>query len=378
MVIEMSYFPITRRRFVTGALSSVPIAMLARRTEASASGFYVSARAVRDGGYRATGFRGDGAIAFDIPMPARGHSVALRPGGGEAVFFGRRPGSFALVVDVTQGRQRRLVGAAAGRSFNGHGVFTPDGTHLFASETVSDTGDGMIGIYDPADGYRRVGEWRSGGLDPHDIRLLSDGRTLVVPNGGILQLGGMPRVKLNIPTMTPSLDYIDARSGDVVQSVRLESRLHQLSIRHLAVGPGDRVAIAMQYEGPKGDRVPLAGTHRPGDGQIALIGPPDRVARRLRQYCGSASMDPAGRILGITSPRGGIAVFWDGATGRFLGTHDLADCCGIAPGSRAGEFLISNGHGILQRFDALAMRSVGADRTPISGARWDNHMLAAG
>jgi hypothetical protein len=380
MVISVSAGVCSRRTVVSGVLAAsaalVMPSLTPRRAVAAPLRLYLSARGDGRGGYRATGIQATGGIAFDIPMPARGHSMAMHPRRAEAVFFGRRPGSFALVVDASRGRRTQLIDAAPGRSFNGHGVFTPDGARLFASETVGGTGDGMIGIYDPADGYRRIGEMPSGGLDPHDIRLLSDGRTLVVPNGGILQLAGMPRAKLNIPTMEPSLDYLDTATGTPLGKVMLPRDLHQLSIRHLAVGRDDRVAVAMQYEGPFEDRVPLVGVHRRGDDVIRLIGPPEKAARRLRQYCGSAAIDPSGRILGITSPRGGVAVFWEVATDRFLGVHGLADCCGIAPGDGPGRFLISNGHGVLQPFDARVMQATAADAVPIAGAQWDNHMLA--
>jgi hypothetical protein len=175
--------------------------------------------------------------------------------------------------------------------------------------------------------------------------------------------------------MAPSLDYLDARDGAPVGKVALPRDLHQLSIRHLSVAPGDRVAIAMQYEGPSQDRVPLVGLHGPDDDAIRLIGPPQTEVRKLRQYCGSAAVDASGSILGVTSPRGGVVAFWDLPAGRFIGFHALADCCGIAPAPGAGQFLISNGHGILRHYDATAMRRGPASDVSVAGAQWDNHML---
>jgi hypothetical protein len=337
---------------------------------------YLSARGDAAGGFRATGICASGGIAFDLPLPARGHSMAFRPGGRESVFFGRRPGTFALVVDIAEGRPLRTIAAAPGRWFNGHGVFAADGARLFASETVGDTGEGTIGVYDPADGYRRAGEWPSGGLDPHDIRLLSDGRTLAVANGGILHQTDAPRTILNLDTMAPSLAYLDVRTGALLAAVGLPAALHQLSIHHLAVAPGDRVALAGQYHGPSGVRVPLVGMHRPGAPEIRLIGPPEAVGRSMRLYCGSAAMDPSGRILGATSPRGGVAAFWDVRDDRYLGCYAMADCCGIAPGASPGVFLISNGHGDVTRYDARAACAGGGPGALLAGARWDNHMLA--
>lgn len=372
---------LSRRRLLATAGAAATTAMLSRPGLAGVGTgvprLYLSARGDTGGGFRATGLRADGRLVFDVPMPARGHSMAMRPDAAEAVFFGRRPGAFAMVVDIANAREARLVDAAPGRWFNGHGVFTPGGKRLLASETVADTGDGMIGVYDPADSYRRVGEWPSGNLDPHDIRLLSDGRTLVVPHGGILQIDSVSRAKLNLRTMAPSLDYLDARSGEPLAKVGLPPELHQLSIHHLSVTPGDRVAVAMQYEGPLGDRVPLVGLHEKGASAIRLIGPPQPMARKLRHYCGSAATDASGRILGVTSPRGGVVAFWDLPAGRFLGFHAMADCCGLAPMADAGQFLVSNGFGVLRHVDAGALKARPAADIAVDGAHWDNHMLVA-
>ena len=371
----MTGMEISRRSMLAALAAAVPALALPRAGRAGAvRRLYLSARGDAAGGYRATGIAG-GGVAFDIALPARGHSMALHPDGAQAVYFGRRPGAFALVVDIAKGHSMRMVDAAAGRWFNGHGVFAADGARLFATETVGGTGDGMVGVYDPADGYRRVGEWRSGGLDPHDIRLLSDGRTLVVANGGILRHEDAPRAILNLDTMAPSLAYLDARDGTPLAAAALPPALRQLSIRHLAVAPGDRVAVAMQYEGPEGDAVPLVATHRPGAAAIRPIATPAEAIRGMRQYCGSAAMDPSGRILGVTSPRGGLALFWDVRDDRHAGAYRMADCCGIAPGEGAGGFLLSNGYGEMMPYDALTGRAGGAG-APIEGAKWDNHMLA--
>ena len=44
---------------------------------------------------------------------------------------------------------------------------------------------GMIGVRDATDGYRQIGEFGAQGMEPHDIALLGDGRTMVIANGGI-------------------------------------------------------------------------------------------------------------------------------------------------------------------------------------------------
>src|SRR3546814_1119205 len=60
-----------------------------------------------------------------------------------------------------------LIAAAEDRNFCGHGAYSADGRRMFATEVVASTGNGVLGIYDVRDGYRRVGEFSTRGLDPH-------------------------------------------------------------------------------------------------------------------------------------------------------------------------------------------------------------------
>ena len=279
---------------------------------------------------------------FDLALPGRGHSFALRPRKHEAVHFARRPGRFALVLDLVQGTVARTVETPDGRHFYGHGVYSPDGRLLYATENDFEAERGVIGVYGAERSYKRLGEHRSHGIGPHEIALLSDGETLVVANGGIATHPNLPRVKLNLPTMAPSLCYVDRRSGALRRELVLDPALHRLSIRHLAVGPEDTVAVAMQYEGPAHDRVPLVALQR-GGGPLHLLQGPGSVLRAMKNYCGSVCFDPAGGTIAVSAPRGNLVTFWDVGTGRYLSSATVADGCGVAPGARAGEFLASSG-----------------------------------
>jgi len=336
---------------------------------------YLSARADDAGGFRVSAFDADGKPAFDLDLPGRGHSFALRPDGRVAVHFARRPGGFARAVDIGRGTVVHDFETPEGRHFYGHGAFSPDGRLLYATENDFVAGRGVVGVYDATAGFRRVGEMPSHGIGPHELRLMADGTTLAVANGGIATRPDLPRVKLNLPTMRPSLAYIDRRDGRLLKEVRLPAELHQLSIRHLSVGRDDTVAIAMQYEGPAGDRVPLVATHR-RDRPVILFDGPAEVLRSMHQYCGSATFDAGGRVLAVSAPRGGLVTFWDAATGNHLSSVAVPDGSGVAPTARPGQFLVSSGQGGIMIVDARS-----GDSTPIAsgfldGGRWDNHVVA--
>lgn len=375
--------PISRRHLLTrsalaglaaaGALPGFQLQAQARE----AKELYLSARADREGKFFASGFDATGAKLFDLPMPARGHGAAVspdgRPSGGQAVFFGRRPGRFALVVDSASGTVAHTIPAIEDRAFAGHGLFVKGGRLLLATEIDYEGKRGLIGLYDVTDSYRRIGEWQTGGLDPHDLQLLPDGRTLIVANGGILTHPEVQRMKLNLDSMDSSVAFIDIRDGRLIEQRRLTGAFFQLSLRHMAVTAEGETVIAMQYEGPSNDLVPLVGLARPGR-DIELLDMPDAAWSRLRNYCGSAAVDASGKILGVTSPRGGRALFWEAATRRPLQPLDLADGCGLAAAPVPGRFIVSNGLGALVEYDPLNGRTRALD-SGFAGARWDNHIF---
>src|SRR3546814_10690678 len=82
--------------------------------------------------------------------------------------------------DLIDGAQPPVaLQAAAGRHFFGHGVFLPDGRRMLATENHYEAGHGVLGVYDASDGgdYRRIGEFPTGGVGPHEVVLLPDGRS---------------------------------------------------------------------------------------------------------------------------------------------------------------------------------------------------------
>jgi hypothetical protein len=370
--------PLDRRALLGAAGGGLLAALGLRQAEArgEAGPLYVTCRADPEGRHLVAGFEPGGRLRFDLPLPDRGHAMAFRGHLPEVVVFARRPGRFAVVIDHEEGVALRRIDAPAGRHFYGHGAFSPDGRTLFATENHYASGEGVIGVYDATDGYLRIGEYRSHGIGPHELLLMPDGRTLAIANGGIRTHPDQDRAKLNLDTMAPSLAFADLADGRLQGELRLPQAQHQLSIRHLALLEGGRLAIAMQHEGSKRERVPLVAI---ADGSgIETLSAPEPVQRRMRHYGGSVAADPAGRIVAVSAPRGGLVTFWDGVERRYLGATDLEDGCGVAPGPRPGSFLLTSGLGAIVEVgvpggEAIALRPAGLDQ-----ASFDNHLRVTG
>lgn len=366
-----------RRRFLGGLAAIATAATFPLRTDAaSTSPVFLAGRRDQRGGFRVTAFDGTGAQCLDLPLPARGHDVVLAPDGGTLVMVARRPGRYLLIADLVSGRILHRVDAKDGRHFCGHGVFSADGARFFASENDFDHRRGVIGIYAVDNDFRRLGEWPSYGVGPHDLALAADSKTLVVANGGIATHPDTGRQKLNLKTMAPSLTYLDTTDGRLAGTVRLPPELHQLSIRHLAVAAAGPIAVGMQYQGPRNDDAPLVAV---ADGQRALtpLPPPAGGWAVMRQYCGSVAFDSSGRFIAATSPRGAAAVIWDFATGSTPRVLHLPDTCGLAPGGTHGTFMLTSGTGRAALYDAPKDTLQPLSGPLFSTSNWDNHLTIA-
>lgn len=310
------------------------------------------------------GLQSDGESLFSIPLPARGHAAAAHPSRPEAVAFARRPGVFAIVLDCFTGAIRHRLTPPDGRQFNGHGTFSADGALLMTSEVVAEGSEGRIGIWE-TETYRRIGEWRTGGIGPHDMKRLTDGR-LIVANGGI-QTDPSDRTTLNLDTMRSNLALLSP-SGEILEIAELEPELHQNSLRHLAL-VGEGVAVALQWQGDLSDPVPLLARWEPGRAITLFEAAPEGIYT-MKGYAGSIAANQG--MIAISSPRGG-AVMVFGEDGTPLATHRRADICGLAALEQG--FVASDGGG--------GIWALGGAQDPLRALRhgatsWDNHMVAIG
>lgn len=310
------------------------------------------------------GLTATGAQAFRLPLPARGHAAAAHPHLAEAVFFARRPGQFGAVLDCASGAVKVDLAIPEGRHFYGHGAFTADGHYLLTTENEIDTGAGRIGIWDTTQGYRRVAEVSSGGIGPHEIIRLPDG-TFAVANGGIHTHPDYGRTKLNLPTMRPNLSYLSAE-GTMLDQVSPPDALHQNSIRHMDVDAQGRVVIALQWQGPPRQTVPLMARHQRGQ-DLQFADHPDTA--RLKHYAGSIAASADGRQIAVTGPKGNYVLLFDGDTGAPMGGHALPTPSGVA--AQNGNLVVTVKNGLARlRNDSLQITQAG------DGLSWDNHLVA--
>lgn len=296
-----------------------------------------------------------GMLISTLPIPERGHGVAINQH-GHAVVFGRRPGTFFMVFDYRTEQVIKLQPALGNRHFYGHGVYSHDGNYLFATEGESATSRGIIGVYDARNQYQKIDELSGFGIGPHEIIMMPDG-TLAIGVGGVHTNGREP---LNLDTMSPSLSYL-SQDGELLDQVSLPD--HKLSIRHLANDGSETVLCGQQYRGEPDEYPALISMHKRGEGMSELRAEPEQWAR-FNHYV--ASIAATKDWILATSPPGNCYGIWSKETGKLVELNALPDASGVV--IYGDEFRVSSGAGkIVEQLPGEFKNSVS------SGIQWDNH-----
>lgn len=352
--------------------SSFSLADKAEDSQAIIDGqaLYASASQGDDGLYYIHVVNSEGHELMRHSVPDRAHQVISHPTRPWILGIARRPGTFIEIVDYQTLTLVKRVESEPGYHLYGHAQVTDDGRYIITTENNMATDEGMVIVRDIEDDFAVVKRFRTQGIGPHQVILSRDQKTLVVANGGIRTEG---REKTNLDTMKPSLVYLDAHSGAVLEQAFLADEYHQCSIRHIDLSAQGQVIIAMQYQGHPADQVPIMASHRRGEPLRPLEIPP-ALQSQLDQYCGSACFDQSGLYAAVSAPRGDQVMIWDMMDYTLIGTVKTKDGCGLARTHKAGEFIVSTGRGRLYHVDVagLERKAIRFDATPV---HWDNHLF---
>ena len=369
---------IDRRTFVAGlsALLTAPEAALAvpvAATETSSRQLFAAARRDQQGRFVAAILSAEGREIRNVELPARGHDATFCPISRRCVMFARRPGNFAVVLSAEPREPPHFFTTPDDRHFYGHGAFSPDGRLLYTTENDFEAGRGVIGIYDATFKFRRVGEFSSFGVGPHDIALLRHSPVLAIANGGLREhpdIGGGRRI-LNSTTVTTSLAYVDLNTGDLLELHQLPQNA-PISLRHFDCAPDDTIVIGAQAL-HKGDRdSPLVFRHR-RQSDLATISLAASARSSLAGYVSSIAVDREGRTAAVTSSKGGRILLLDIGSGAVLQSMSVQDVSGVASEQKGKVFRITTGVGTVLSVSTTAPLTVLSK----GQSAWDNHLAAS-
>ncbi|MGE4279039.1 MAG: DUF1513 domain-containing protein [Magnetospirillum sp.] len=365
---------VTNRRAFLAACAAFGLVPGLTRAASLSRDIWLAANVAPGRQYALGAFDADGNKVFEVDLPERGHGIALSPDGRTAAAVARRPGTSVAVIDVASGQAIHWLEAPEGRHFHGHGLFSPDGKVLFTSENDYQESVGIIGLWDATDNYTRLGEMSSHGIEPHDIKLMPDGRTLAVANGGIITHPDHGRTRLNLDAMESSLVYMDSRDGRLLEKRILPAALRLLSMRHFDIAPDGTIAMGMQHQ-TNTEMPPIVALHRRGEDLRLLDLPPD-IKDMVHNYCGSVAFSPDGSVFAASCPQGSVVTLWRTTDSAFLGTVAIKDGCGIAPGIKGRQLIMTSGRQGVWRWSPDGAQALKGEY--VGSRAWDNHAVRLG
>jgi hypothetical protein len=289
------------------------------------------------------GIAADREIVWQTTMPERVHDIVVQPVfryedntvnnhlNRDVIVMGRRPSEKFWVLDTATGRVKFAINAATNRHFYGHACYSLDGSKLYVTENDTLSLDGKIGVYAADSGYKKIAEFDSYGIGPHELIMHPDDETLIIANGGI-KTEQASREELNLDTMHPSLVYLNRHDGSLLEQIIPEH--NQMSVRHLAMHDDGTVVIGIQFQGEKHINVPLVLTHKRGDISFTPLTMPNNQWQRFHQYIASVAVDSKCNLLCVTTPIGGCAALFDLTTQALINSVSLPDCAGASVYSR--------------------------------------------
>ena len=323
-----------------------------------------------------------------IKLPTRGHGVQRLPN-GDLLFAARRPGDW-LVRWQAATDTATWAWMEDDRCFNGHVVLAGAATAqaqsgrsgvVFTTETDLENSQGCIGLRDAAS-LEKIGEWRTHGMDPHELLVLPTAvgalpaGTLIVANGGIPTQSETGRSKKWLSQMDPSLVALHPQDGRLLGQWRLPDP--RLSIRHLAWDAHRQllgIALQAEHDDARRQRAPIFAlwngkTLTLGQGQpdLAGYGGSVEVAPNMAENAAADSADALGGFV-VSCPKSDCTAWFD-TRGRFVRTVAQADVCPLALDGRT--LWSGGGHGVGAQGASAAWQSA-RTADAVQALQFDNH-----
>jgi hypothetical protein len=303
----------------------------------------------------------------------RGHGLSKHPSHHHLVLmFSRRPGNQGIVSNLNTKKIEHIFSSPDHLFMEGHGCFSHDGKLLFCTETNKHTSLGIITVRE-TESFNVIAELPSGGLGPHEIRILPNQNVLAIANGGLIK-DDKGKV-INVDTMDSNIALLDFTSGKVISTHKTTNP--KASLRHIDISDDGIIAAAMQVQNYNPESSDPLTSLISVDGSSILLNAPQTLLKKMQGYVGSVRINSKYRTAAFTSPRGNLALFWNIDTGEFLGQQFFHNVCGLTVSTNQEFFVLSNSAGKIRHISASTLLESTHLRQQLSAYQWDNHMITA-
>ena len=262
------------------------------------------------------------------PMTFLPHGIHRKPVDLNRLAIFEKKGPGACEYDLAKREIIRVIPKQDNRHFYGHGAYSKDGSTLFCTEADLDTLDGAIAIRASND-LTYLGDFPSYGKEPHECKLIDDGKTLVVTNGGG-GLGGGDQ---------PSVTYIDVQSQQLLEKVQLTN--NRFNTGHMAVGSDGSLVVVSAPRTGLGKRHVGGVSIRPRGEEMESIGNPEDITQKMFGEALSVVIHEESGIAAVTHPTGDMITFWSVNERKLIKVLKLPNPRGIALSVSGEQFLIT-------------------------------------
>jgi len=267
-----------------------------------------------------------------IPMSFFGHGFTPDPVNPERACVFEKRGKGACEIDLKTGSVTREITGHEDREFYGHGAYSPDGKLLYSTETiVSGHYEGVIAIRD-AKTHAYLGDFPSFGASPHDCRLIDDGKTMVVTNGG----GPLDGI-------APNVSYIDVETEQLIEKLEFDNA--QVNAGHLDISSTGKLAVVSAQREGLPIKSPGGISLRLHANSLNTLSNPAKLTERLYDESLSVCIHEKNNIVGATTPTGNLVTFWNIDNGELLHYIVVPNPRGIELTQDKKYFVVSYGQG---------------------------------
>ena len=298
----------------------------------------------------------NGKLICDVKLDTRAHDSIFIRELNKIVIISRRPKNLIYVLDLNKNRVVNKIVAPNNRHFYGHGVFSNKYKLMFVTEnnfSFDDERAGSIGIYDPYKNFKRVGEYLSYGIGPHELKI-NNNNNLIIANGGLLTNPDYPRIILNLSNISSNISDIDISSGNQNEKFFLDIKLKNHSIRHIDLDNQGNIFGACQVYNKLEKSGSLVFLKKNNTAHFFKI--KKELINKIQQYTGSIKVDTNSRELYATFPKGNRLLVWNYKKNVLIKNIKLNDVCGLAVDKKKNNVYITNGNG--QVYERLKSKNV--------------------
>lgn len=258
------------------------------------------------------------------------HGLATHPQKPYLFSLFEKKGPGACELDLKSGKVLRTISTDPSRHFYGHGSYSADGQHLYSTETILDSQEGVIAQRNSKT-MDIEGLFPTYGANPHDCQLIENGTILAITNGGATN---------GEAESTPCVSYVDVKTQKLVkQHKMMDSRFNT---GHLVISQEKQLIVSsaphprLPFSDP--GAISLVDT----DGTLKNLNT-EMVHASLKSETLSLCIDEKRHVVATTSPAGNSVTFWNLKTGDLISSLELASPRGIVMTADQRYYVISYG-----------------------------------